>query len=201
MTLTGLLLIAAALILSAYNIWENHQSGAYSEQVLQEIMDTMDSSEGFSEADTQTGGEQEDTPDVEIDPDVEMPSAEIDGHTYIGTLEVPTLALSLPVMSDWSDSNLKLAPCRYSGSVYSNDLIIAGHNYKKHFGGLHNLAVGDEVIFTDMAGNRFAYTVSQVEQLPGAAIEEMESGEWNLTIFTCTIGGKARVTVRCVLGE
>ncbi len=30
-----------------------------------------------------------------------------------------------------------------------------------------------------------------------AAMEEMESGDWDLTLFTCTIGGACRVTVRC----
>ena len=50
-----------------------------------------------------------------------------------------------------------------------------------------------------MDGNRFIYAVSGTEQLPGTAIEEMESGDWDLTLFTCTIGGAARVTVRCVL--
>jgi sortase A len=28
-------------------------------------------------------------------------------------------------------------------------------------------------------------------------VEEMESDEWDLTLFTCTIGGKSRVTIRC----
>ena len=59
--------------------------------------------------------------------------------------------------------------------------------------------MGSEVIFTDMDGNRFIYAVSETEQLPGTAIEEMKSGDWDLTLFTCTIGGAARVTVRCEL--
>ena len=41
------------------------------------------------------------------------------------------------------------------------------------------------------------YEVSRVEQLERTAIEEMESGDWDLTLFTCTVGGAARVTVRC----
>ena len=41
------------------------------------------------------------------------------------------------------------------------------------------------------------YEVSLVEQLERTAIEEMESGDWDLTLFTCTVGGAARVTVRC----
>ena len=133
------------------------------------------------------------------DPDMPMPVQEIDGEGYIGILQIPDLALELPIIGEWSYPRLRTAPCRYVGSAYTHDLIIAAHNYASHFGGLASLAQGSEVIFTDMDGNRFIYAVSGTEQLPGTAIEEMESGDWDLTLFTCTIGGAARVTVRCVL--
>jgi sortase A len=29
----------------------------------------------------------------------------------------------------------------------------------------------------------------------------MESGDWDLTLFTCTTGGQSRITVRCVLKD
>ena len=32
----------------------------------------------------------------------------------------------------------------------------------------------------------------------GTAVEEMEAGEWDLTLFTCTPDSRSRVTVRCV---
>lgn len=44
---------------------------------------------------------------------------------------------------------------------------------------------GDEVSFTDMDGNVFLYEVALVETLMPAAIEEMESGGWALTMFNC----------------
>ena len=28
-------------------------------------------------------------------------------------------------------------------------------------------------------------------------IEEMAAGDWDLTLFTCTLGGQARLTLRC----
>ena len=60
---------------------------------------------------------------------MEMPTVEINGQECIGTLEIPSLGLKFPVISEWSDEKLKKAPCRYSGSAYLNNLIIAGHNY------------------------------------------------------------------------
>ena len=132
-------------------------------------------------------------------PDMEMPTKEIDGETYIGVVEIPSLELSLPVMSDWSYPQLKKAPCRYVGSVYSHDVVICGHNYDRHFGRLKELVPGDEVRFTDMDGNVFRYSVCAVEQLAKTAVEEMQTGDWDLTLFTCTKGGVMRVTVRCAL--
>lgn len=191
----GLLLIAAALCLVGYNLCDEQRAAESVAELAQEIemktgvMDTEQNDEDVSE--------QPETPAYLLDSTMDMPTAELDGNDYIGTLAIPSLGLSLPVMGDWSYPKLKLAPCRYTGSVYQDDLIIAGHNYCQHFGRLKELTVGDVVLFTDMAGNLFSYTVSQMEQLPATAVEEMVAGDWDLTLFTCTMSGKARVTVRC----
>ena len=51
--------------------------------------------------------------------------------------------------------------------------------------------------FTDASGNRVEYKVAAVEALPAQSVEEMTSAEWQLSLFTCTLDGKNRVTVRC----
>jgi sortase A len=134
-------------------------------------------------------------------PDMEMPTIDIDGNAYIGWLDIPALSLSLPVMSQWSYPNLKISPCRYTGSAYQNNLVIAAHNYQSHFGTIKNLTQGDEVRFTDVDGNVFYYQVSEIEQLSPIAVKAMEESDYPLTLFTCTIGGKYRVAVRCSLAE
>lgn len=53
-------------------------------------------------------------------------------------------------MSEWDCSRLRIAPCRHFGSSRTDDLVIAAHNYKNHFGSLASLAVGTEIFFTDM---------------------------------------------------
>ena len=40
--------------------------------------------------------------------------------------------------------------------------------------------------FTDAAGNRFEYKVAVVEALTPQSVEDMTSGEWALSLFTCT---------------
>ena len=88
------------------------------------------------------------------------------------------------------------APCRYSGSAQGDDLIIAGHNYKSHFAPLNQVAVGDTATFWDAAGTAHRYRVQEIVRLDGSAVTDMTAGEWDLTLFTCTYGGKQRLTLR-----
>lgn len=129
--------------------------------------------------------------------DVTMTEVEIDGHLYIGYLSLPALELELPVMSGWDYPSLQIAPCRYSGTVRGRDLVLMAHNYDKHFGNLDQLELGDAVMFTDMDGVTIGYEVVAVDILVPSAVEEMTSGLFDLTLFTCTYGGQNRVTVYC----
>lgn len=182
----GLLLLLAALSLTCYNLWDEKRAMRVSNAALVNLEEQIP---------VQSSGEA----DYFNVPDMEMPVVEADGEEYIGILEIPGLGRKLPVMSKWSYPGLRNAPCRYTGSVYTDDMIIAAHNYGRHFGNLQNLLSGDEVLFTDAAGNAFFYKVVEVEVLEPTAIEEMQTGEWDLTLFTCTLGGQSRVTVRCEL--
>lgn len=136
-------------------------------------------------------------PDYILNPKMDMPVKEADGQKYIGVLEIPILNLTLPVISEWNYARLKKAPCRYVGSAYMDNLVIAAHNYKTHFGNLKKLNAGDSVIFTDAVGNRFEYEVVLTETLMPRDVKEMKSEEFDLSLFTCTVGGSYRVTVRC----
>lgn len=190
----GLLLIAAAAALSAYNVWEADQAGESSEATLEALDQRIPVLEELNLP-------EELIPDHILNPKMDMPTQEVDGHKYIGRIDIPVLDISLPVMDSWSYENLKTAPCRYKGSAYLNNMILAAHNYTKHFGPIRRLLPGDEVIFTDVGGNIFDYSVAELEQLEGTDVDEMEAGEWDLTLFTCTLGGQYRITVRCVRNE
>lgn len=195
----GLLLIAAALALTGYNLWDDRRAAASVSDGYVRLSALVPKGDAVWQG-VNSAGEMR-WPDYVLDPNREMPTLEIDGNEYIGTLEIPVLELSFPVLSAWSYPNLKLGPCRYTGSAYQDNLIIAAHNYTKHFGSLKRLEIGDAVVFTDVDGNIFSYTVSDLEQLDGAAVEEMQAGGWALSLFTCTLGGQYRVVVRCVLED
>ena len=119
------------------------------------------------------------------------------GYEYVGVLTISALGLELPVMSECDYKRLKLAPCRQHGSAESEDLIIAAHNYKRHFGKLSQLNVGDRILFTDMEGNEYEYAVHEVITLLPTDVEQVANSDWPLVLYTCTYGGQARVVVNC----
>lgn len=191
----GLLLLAAALFLTCHNIWEEHRAEKCSTAALGQILTELPAeepppvlTENLQEADI---------PDYLLNPDMEMPTMEVDGEDYIGILSIPALELELPVISEWSYPRLKIAACRLEGSAYLDNLIVAAHNYRSHFGGLKNLRPGDAVTFIDADGNIFSYEVAETEVLGRDDLAGLEYGNWDLTLFTCTVGGRARVVVRC----
>ena len=185
----GLLLIVLALSLTVYNIWDEKRAGQEASEVLEKLTEEIDEPTEEAEAEML----------YRMHPDMEMPAIQIDGKRYLGILEIPALDLRLPIMESWSYPNLKISPCRYEGSVYSEDLIIAGHDYRSHFGLLKKLQQGDQMAFTDVDGNQFVYEVAGKEVLAGTDVEEMKSGDWDMTLFTCTYSGRTRMTIRCEL--
>ena len=126
-----------------------------------------------------------------------MPVVMLDGYEYVGYVEIPVLGLKLPVMSEWDYNRLKLAPCRQFGSSRTDDLVIAGHNYRRHFGYLKNLSAGDTVTFTDMEGILNTYRVAKIETLDPNQVDAVQNSGYALVLYTCTMSGKTRTTVFC----
>ena len=182
----GILLAAGAVGISAYNIWDSSRAEAAVEASLEAYEEELTAVEQESEA-------------LPVDENSGMTFVEADGLCWIGELEIPSLQLTLPVADPWSYPSLKKAPCRYTGSAKENSLIIAAHNYKRHFGNIGLLPEGATVKFTAVSGDVYEYEVEKVETLNPYAVDEMLSGDWDLTLFTCTYGGRKRVTVRCSL--
>ena len=188
----GLLLLAAALLLSAYNEMESHEARNSAQQVIEQMCQTLPTETAAGPAGTEAPA----IPEYMLDADREMPVQTINGRDYIGVLSIPALELELPVLSQWDYPALKVAPCRYSGSLYQDNLIIFAHNYASHFGKLKTLQPGDTVQFTDMDENVVTFRMVERETLGPTDVEGMEAGDWDLTLFTCTVGGQTRVTIR-----
>lgn len=198
----GLILVTAAVLLLVYNLWDGHRARESEEAILAEYL--QENKKASESPDASDKEDKQNIPDYLLNPDMDMPEytlKSLGDVACIGILEIPALDLELPVISSWSYSSLRLAPCRYSGSAYKGNLVIAAHNYQSHFGGLRTLPEGSEVFFTDAVGNRFSYYVAVTEALTPWSVDDMTSGEWPLTLFTCTLDSQNRVTVRCEYSE
>ncbi len=204
--IAGGLFLLGAIIYCFYNFYREYTAGervaaVYDElsAIIEETIAEKESEaaesaeEGSTVIDTQTLYEQY--------PNLEMPTVEIDGYRYIGILEIESIGLELPVMTDWSLEQLETSPCRYSGSVYSHDIVICGHNYRRHFSPIKWLDIGTTAVFTDVDGNKFYYELSYTDVIAPEDIELMTTSDdtWDMTLFTCTTGGGSRMTLRFVL--
>ena len=127
----------------------------------------------------------------------QMLRTSLQGYDLVGVIRVPAVGVELPVLNSWSYQLLKLAPCRYSGSIEGQDLILMGYNYKKHFAPLRQVSPGERVEFLDVSGTSHAYVVAETEVLKPTQLDELTASEYALTIFTCTPGGQSRFVVRC----
>ena len=116
----GLLLLAAALSLTAYNLWSDAMAGASAKAVLEQLKPAM--------PDTQTRSETQE-------------------HT----------STSLPALPSGESPEEAHIP----------DYILNPEE------------------------------VAALEVLSPFDVEEMTTGDWDLTLFTCTVGGQSRIAVRC----
>ncbi len=183
----SLLLIAAGWY-SANRI-EDKNAGEQAQALLNEVIEKTE-----KKAEEEEGRTEQESAVVETE---EEPVVVVNGDAFCGRIVIDKLDIALPVFQEWNYARLKEAPCRYTGGLDSEDMIIAAHNYKSHFGDLHLLQVGDEILFVDAASTEHRYLVSEITTLDGTAIEDMKAGDWDFTLFTCTKGGAQRVTVRC----
>lgn len=185
----GAVLILSALLLFFYNCQEDVQAGQEAESLLENVEAVIEANKRKA---ADTGKQPGDDPSAAPDS-----QAMLDGYEYAGYIEIPVLGLKLPVMSEWDYNRLKLAPCRQFGSSRTDDLVIAGHNYKRHFGYLKNLSAGDTVTFTDMDGILNTYRVAKIETLDPNQVDAVQNSGYALVLYTCTMSGKTRTTVFC----
>ena len=190
------LFFAAALILA----FENFRAGESAEQNTAALTAALKTEMG-AVPDIPENYPEEVVPNWVLDPDRDMPVLDIDGIACIGTVSFPARDLSFPVASEWSYEDLNKAACRYWGSIYKDNAVIFAHNYKGQFDFLPELAPGETVVFTDIEGNEFRYEMAAGATLWPRQVKEMISKDdldWDLTLFTCTTWGEARVTARLI---
>ncbi len=191
----GTVLILAAASLTLYNVWDAYRAGKAAQAIEEELTAAIDHNETKAENTVTESTERE------------MDVVTLDGVDYIGTITIPVAGLVLPVQYNYTFDALRNSPCRYYGSYMTNDLVICAHNSSKHFGPIRWLEAGDDIYLRTVDGAEIHYTVKGLETLQPEEVDRMTStkdetlGSWDLTLFTCYIGGQTRCAVRCARAD
>ena len=182
-TVLGILFLAGAAGLTLWNFNTDQAAAEESRSLLTELAEAI--------------------PEVEAQPvfpmENGMPVVEVEGQNYMGAINFPDLDRELPVLASYELEKLKTAPAVYHGAPQTGDLVICAHNYRSHFGPLQRLPIGAQVLLKAVDGNLYEYQVAATEVVSPFAVADVTSGEWDLTLFTCTLGGRTRYVVRCDL--
>ena len=192
----GLLVKIIAGVFLWSNLYDENRAGRHSAgitQVFYEILQSDAVQDNRAEND-QPNGHEADYPISEDD----IGYIEIDGAKYIGLISIPSLDVTLPVRIDWSYETLKITPSRYSGHIDDNTLVVMAHNYSTHFADIGGLPTGDRIILTDSNGMTHHYVVVTVTTIDPGSVFEVTNSIYDLTLFTCTIGGETRIVVRAM---
>ena len=186
----GALCLLGALLLTAKNRQQDRQASQAVQAALQEIARQRAQAPAEDSA-VQNAA----PPDWAQDAAPKQPEAAEGG--YLGTLEIPSLDLTLAVYEDFSEAQLEQAPCRQFGDAASQDLVIAGHNYPSQFGALTRLQVGERVEFTELDGVLHPYCAEKIETLQPEQVAQVEGSGYALVLYTCTYTGAQRLAVFC----
>lgn len=204
-----------------YAEYDRNKSEEVSKEILAEIKEQVDTTVKKDENDKivvilEVPGTQEDNEDktenqnnnqtktnnTKIDTKTHTPK---DGVKYTteAILKIPKINIEYPVLSATSDALLFVSLNKYWGPQPNEvgNYCIVGHYYEngKMFGKLHKLKNGDKAELTDLSGNTLTYQVYNkyvVEPTDTRCTSQLTDGRKELTLITCTNGGKQRLVVK-----
>ena len=125
-------------------------------------------------------------------------------YTYESILSIPSLGIEYPVLSETSEELLKISINKFWGGSPNSvgNYCRVGHNYKsgKMFGKLSQMKSGDTIKLTDLSGKTLEYKVYDryvVDPENVACTSQITNGLKEVTLITCTNGGKQRLIIKC----
>lgn len=124
-----------------------------------------------------------------------MSTLSMDGIDFVGLLEIPRYGSVLPVCADWGTPSKY--PCQFYGSIYDRTMQIGGTSQKGQYDFYREISVGDAIYFTDMEGNRYAYSVTDVRYEKSADQTALQKKDASLTLFIKNIYALDYIIIFC----
>lgn len=204
-----------------YAEYDRNKSEEVSKEILAEIKEQVDTTVKKDENDKivvilEVPGTQEDNEDKtenQNNNQTKTNNTKIDTKTYTSKdgvkytteaiIKIPKINIEYPVLSATSDALLFVSLNKYWGPQPNEvgNYCIVGHYYEngKMIGKLHKLKNGDKAELTDLSGNTLKYQVYNkyvVEPTDTRCTSQLTDGRKELTLITCTNGGKQRLVVK-----
>ena len=121
----------------------------------------------------------------------------------IGSIQIPSIKIDYPILSDTNDELLKIAPCRFYGPYPNKEgnLCIAGHNYddSRFFSNLHKLELGDKINIYDATSSLTTYHVYkkyETNKSDTSCTSQDTNGKKEITLVTCNNFNNNRLIVK-----
>lgn len=127
--------------------------------------------------------------------------------TIIGSIEIPKIDLSYPILDTSSEELLKISVCRFSGPLPNRlgNLCIAGHNYKNNsmFSKLNFLEKGDSIFITDINNTKLEYIIYNKEKVKEDNINCIKNNNpIEVTLITCNdTNNRERIVLKAKVRE
>lgn len=198
--------IICVFMLSSYYIYaeyDRNKSEEVSQEILAEIDDTtVNEDDGILIVSLEADDEEQ---EAIIEENNENKYVTQSGQSYTteAVLNIPSLGINYPVLSETSEELLKISLNKFWGPLPNEvgNYCIVGHNYKnkKMFGKLSEIKNGDIVELTDNSGKTVKYAVYNkyvVNPDDVSCTSQLTNGNKEVTLITCTNYGKQRLVVK-----
>lgn len=176
----GVCLLAAAIVLLFAWQWNIHTSEQKVKEYVSVIRELIPEPQGAIPEERR---------------DNTMSTLSIDGKDFVGILELPRYESVLPVCAEWGKP--AKYPCRFSGSIYDRTMQIGSTSQKGQYDFYRDISVGDSVFFTDMAGNSFSYTVTDIRYEKNADQSTLQRKDASLTLFIKNVYAFEYILIYC----
>ena len=140
---------------------------------------------------------------IQTDTDGEIPYIEYQGYQVIGLIQISKINLEYPILIETTKDSLTKSITRFGNGEVNGvgNLCLAGHDYINNsmFGGINKLENGDEILITDLYGNKVTYTVfDKYTTNPDdtSVLESVDSNKREVTRITWSNGNKDRLIIR-----
>lgn len=131
----------------------------------------------------------------------------LDINNYvIGIIEINSIGISYPIISESTDENLKISPCKFLGPNPNEigNLCIVAHNYNnyKFFSKIYKLNNNDIISIYDLSGKKIDYYVYDKYEIDFNNLDctnQNTNGYREITLITCNnLQDTKRIIVKAI---